>query len=148
MAVDGFRRCLIPKALGSLNQSKNKESSMKNFLLMAIIFLIGACSDSVEEKIDTSYSEKYSKFPSLPVSGSQAVELMGAMSWWFWEGDGGCFGTITDGRQSIELHAEADLCEPIEYEEGQEAVIKVIYDPEKQYAPDGKKMYSIVSFGT
>ena len=119
---------------------------MKKTLLMTIIILTGACSDDVVEEIDASFADEYSEFPTLPVSGSQSVELMGAMTWWFWEGDGGCFGTITDGRQSIELHAEADLCEPIEYEEGQKTVIKVIYDSQKQYASEGKKMYSIVNF--
>ena len=67
------------------------------------------------------------------------------MSWWFWEGDGGCFGTLTDGRTSIELHSEADLCEHVEYKENAEASVKVTYDANKQYLPN-KKMYSIIRF--
>ncbi len=87
-----------------------------------------ACSDDVTEEIDISFADKYSEFPPLPVSSSQAVELMGAMSCWFGEGDGGCYGIVADGKQSVELHSEADLCEPIEYNEGQEAVVKVVHD--------------------
>lgn len=120
---------------------------MKILGLIALVLLMMGCSDSDDDfssvEVDSS---NYSAFPALPTSTSETVELTGAMTWWFWEGDGGCFGTISDGRQSIELHAEADLCEPIEYEEGQEASIKITFDPSKQYSPDNQKMFSIIKF--
>ena len=105
--------------------------------------LIG-CIDNGPE-IDSSISRKYQEIKNLPASNIEKVELTGVMTWWFWEGDGGCFGTLTDGRKNIELHAEADLCEPIEYEEGAEAIVSVVYEPNKQYV-SGKKMYSIIEF--
>jgi len=119
---------------------------VKKILLVAVIVLLGACSGSAPE-VDPSFAQKYSEFPSLPVSSSQSVELRGAMTFWFWEGEGGCYGTITDGRKIVELHAEADLCRPIEYEEGQEAVVKISYDRELKYGPGDMMVYPVVSFG-
>lgn len=117
---------------------------MKYIGLVLFIFSIVGCSDSSDE-VDTSASSKFPEFPDLPKSTAETIEITGAMSWWFWEGDGGCFGTLTDGRKNIELHSEADLCEPIEYEEGAKASIQITYDSSKQYV-SGKKMYTITRF--
>ena len=114
--------------------------------LVAIALCITGCSDTSGVDVDASVATKFQAFPTLPTSTSQSIEVTGAMTWWFWEGDGGCFGTLTDGRQNLELHAEADLCEPIDYEEGQEATITVTFDPDKQYSPNDEKMYSIIEF--
>ncbi|WP_341708401.1 hypothetical protein [Halopseudomonas sp.] len=120
---------------------------MKIVGLMVLLSLLVGCSESAEEQGSVNVGAAGgSAFPVLPMSTSDSVELTGAMTWWFWEGDAGCFGTLSDGEQSIELHAEADLCESIEYDDGQEATVRVTFDPGKQYAPDNKKMYSITDF--
>ncbi len=118
---------------------------MKTVLLIATFLLLEACSDDVTEEIDISFADKYSEFPPLPVSSSQAVELMGAMSCWFGEGDGGCYGIVADGKQSVKLHSEADLCEPIEYNEGTSRVVKVclLYtSPSPRDAHESRMPYS------
>lgn len=120
---------------------------MRVLWLAFLASLMIGCSDSSEQvNAQDAGTSRFPAFPSLPTSPSESAQLTGAMSWWFFEGDGGCFGTLSDGRQRVELHAEADLCEAVEYEEGQEASIRVTFDPDKQYAPDNAKMYSITAF--
>lgn len=117
---------------------------MKKMVAIVYALILCGCTDSPED-LDASASQKYPEFPSLPTSRSESIHVTDSMSWWFWEGDGGCFGTLTDGRSTIELHAEAELCESIDYKEGAEAAIEIVYDPSKQYVPD-KKTYAITRF--
>ena len=118
---------------------------LRIILFLMVTFFITACSEP-DEEVNTSVVNKYQAFSNLPTSPGQQIKLTGAMSWWFWEGDGGCFGTLTDGRVNVELHAEADLCETIKYDDGQEAAIIITFDPNKQFLAKNKKMYSIVEF--
>jgi hypothetical protein len=116
-------------------------STFLKVLFFSVICFLSACSDS--EFINNNPQLKYQAFPQLPTNTSEVIEITGAIQWWFWEGDGGCFGTISDGHKHIELHALADLCEPIEYDEGQTAVIKITYDPNEKFRG---KVYSILHF--
>ena len=121
------------------------KSYVKPAIYSALLTLVAACSSDNEE-VNTDVVDKFNSFPNLPTSTEEKIVLEGSMEWWFWEGDGGCFSTITDGRKNVELHSEADLCVKVDYNEGQEAKIKITYDPNKQYSSDGKPMYSIVTF--
>lgn len=120
---------------------------MKNIASLVFVLSLAACTDGSSTEVNTAVKGNYEAFPTLPSSTSEVTTIKGSMEWWFWEGDGGCFGTITDGRQNVELHSEADLCEPIEYSEGEEAVLSITFDSNKQYLPNGQKLYSIVKFG-
>ena len=121
-------------------------------LCLSLMPFILACSDSGGDEIDQnseindSLKSQYQAFPTLPTAIDNQVVLIGAMTWWFWEGDGGCFAVISDGRQNVELHSEAERCELIEYDENQRAKVAVIYDADKQYATGGSAMYSVVEF--
>ncbi|MCJ8314694.1 MAG: hypothetical protein HRU38_21440 [Saccharospirillaceae bacterium] len=121
---------------------------MKTLTLLFFVLTLIACSsdDSEMYEVNPKFISEYDLFPVLPISTDDEVELTGAMGWWFFEGDGGCFGTISNGRQNLELHAEADLCEAVGYDQNQRAVIIVTYNSNKQYAPDNQTMYSIIKF--
>ena len=68
------------------------------------------------------------------------------MSWWLWEADSGCFATILDGRQNLNVFALADWCVTIEYAENERSVIDVVYNSTHQYSVNGLPVYSIVKF--
>jgi hypothetical protein len=62
---------------------------------------------------------------------------------WLFEGDGGCFGTLKNGSEEVEVWANADSCEKRQYKENEPAAIVVTYRSDEQW---GEKSYSIVEF--
>jgi len=119
-------------------------------MLIPILALFSCSNDDAaelaqEDATHAEFQNLYAKFPILPTS-DETTKLTGAMTWWFWEGDAGCFGTISDGRQNLNVYATADLCVTIEYAENERAVIEVVYDSEHQYSGNGLSVYTIVKF--
>ena len=118
---------------------------MRNFkaiLLIVILLQLVACEEPAEETSIESYGQP---FPTLP-TGNKSVTVTGTVTWWFWEGAGGCFGTLSAGGKDIELYSDADLCEPIEYEEGEVATMDIVFRKENQYNPNGKTMFTVIKF--
>ncbi len=109
-----------------------------------LILALGACSESGSESTATSTAGKGRSFPALPTSTSESATLEGRMRFWMYEGDGGCFGTITDGTKDLELWVDVDTCGDKDYAENAPATVTVTFNPENQYGSG--KMYTIVSF--
>lgn len=112
-------------------------------LLLALMLFIAGCSDSSSDS-DPSTANAAHAFPPLPTSAADPVTLSGSMSFWMYEGDGGCFGTITDGLAEVWLWVDVDTCGETDYEENQPAKVEVIFSQENQYGPE--KMYTITRF--
>ena len=119
-----------------------KFKRLKSVLFIPIFLQLVACEDPAKDSNIQSYSQP---FPPLPTT-SKSVTVTGTVKWWFWEGDGGCFGTLSAGGTDIELYSEADLCAPIEYEEGDVATMDIVFLKENQYHPEGKDMYTVAKF--
>ncbi len=115
---------------------------MKNAII-AILFAAGlaACSDSADESSGTSAG---SSFPPLPTSSSERVTLTGKMSFWMYEGAGGCFGTIASGSQEVQLWIDADGCGDQDYAENEDASVEVTFKADNQYGPG--ETYTITRF--
>jgi len=107
---------------------------MKHILLISTILLFG-CDPDIKEKKEALY-----------VQEGAVVEVTGKVFGWFFEGDGGCFATLSINDKNIELWAHADLCDSIDYQEGQLAKFDITYKNENQYDSEGKTMYTIVKF--
>ncbi|MEH6567295.1 MAG: hypothetical protein V7756_18365 [Halopseudomonas sp.] len=111
-------------------------------LLTALTALTG-CSDGNEAE-STIPAGNNVGFPALPAMPEERVTLNGRMTFWMYEGDGGCFGSISDGMQEVELWVDVETCDQVEYPENAPASVEVTYRPDNQYAPG--KLYTIVSF--
>lgn len=107
-------------------------------------FVFAACS-SGSDSASGEAGGGASEFPALPTSDAERVLVDGNMSNWFYEGDAGCYGTLSRGASSIELWINADACGEREYSEGASASVVVTYRETEQWMP-GKKMYTIVEF--
>ena len=108
------------------------------------IFLSGvlvACSDSSDQASETVSG---GSFPALPTSSSERVTLEGQMSFWMYEGDAGCYGTIVRGSREVQLWADADDCGHREYAENAFASVEVTYREDNQYGPG--ETYTIPRF--
>ncbi len=103
---------------------------------------LGGCSENSAPTTSTETSA--SRFPALPTSADERVTLNGRMTFWMYEGDGGCFGSISDGVQEVELWVDVDTCGEVEYPENAPASVAVTYRSDNQYAPG--TLYTIVSF--
>jgi hypothetical protein len=119
-----------------------RTNKLKSALFIAVLLQMIACEETVEDSSIKSYALP---FPTLPTA-NKSVTVTGTVKWWFWEGDGGCFGTLSAGGNDIELYSEADLCAPIEYEEGDVATMDIVFLKENQYHPEGKAMYTVAKF--
>ena len=80
----------------------------------------------------------------LPTSPSEKVLLKGKMTYWDWEGDAGCYGTFEKDGQEVQLWANADACENVEYKENQQVSIKVTFNPDEQWGPGNT--YTVTNF--
>ncbi len=114
----------------------------KRLALIVISAALSACTDESTPVAGTDSSA--GGFPALPASPDQRVTLNGKMTFWMYEGDGGCFGSISDGVQEVELWVDVDTCGQVEYPENAAASVEVTYRPDNQYAPG--ELYTIVSF--
>ena len=119
-----------------------KENRMNRlFISIIAVAFLSACSSSDDS---SPLSSAKSSFPSLPSSSAERVTLDGVMSFWMYEGDAGCYGTITDGAVEVNLWVDADSCGEKEFGENEAASIEVTFNPENQYGPG--KTYTITSF--
>ena len=115
---------------------------MKNYLaIITLSCLLLACSDS-SEQVNNSVSED--NFPPLPTNSSERVKLNGKMSFWMYEGEAGCYGTIVKGSQEVQLWIDSDGCGEREYAENENASVEVTFRSDNQYGPD--KIYTITRF--
>ena len=112
----------------------------------AVLLVLGlaGCSDSGNEVAAPGALLSATPFPTLPASPSETVVLDGAMTFWMYEGDGGCFGTISDGVQELWLWVDVDTCGDVEYEDNEHTVVEVTFNPDNQFRPG--KTYTIVGF--
>lgn len=113
------------------------------FLILFALFATACSKPDAESRPESTGSSSNAGFPSLPTTDAERVLIEGKMIGWFFEGDGGCFGTLKNGAQEVEVWAEADACEQKEYKENEPAAIVVTYRRSEQWA---EKSYSIVEF--
>ena len=115
---------------------------MKYYLtILTLSCVLLACSDS-SEQVTESTSEN--SFPPLPTDSSERVNLSGKMSFWMYEGEAGCYGTIVKGSQEVQLWIDSNSCGEREYAENEDASVEVTFRSDNQYGPD--KTYTITRF--
>ena len=119
---------------------------MNKRILIVTLFtiLVAGCSESENSDVAENSTASGPSFPSLPTSSSERVQLKGKMAFWMYEGDAGCYGTITDGSSEVELWIDADSCGEREYPENEDASVEVTFNSENQYGPG--KTYTITNF--
>lgn len=115
----------------------------KSGTLLLVLGLAG-CSDSSNEMAAPGASLSAMRFPTLPASPAETVVLDGVMTFWEYEGDGGCYGTISDGLQELWLWVDVDTCGEVNYQDNDRAIVEVTFNPDNQFGPG--KTYTIVSF--
>ena len=110
-------------------------------ILISMLFLV-ACSDSGDN------ASKLSPFPEMPKDKSTLVQLTGKVDFWLFEGDAGCYGTLTDGLNKVEVYSEAIICEKVTVSEGSVITVDIIYDSQiSDIVSDGEKpSYTIIAF--
>ena len=113
----------------------------KHVIAIFVFSALVACSDSSNQASETVSGDS---FPTLPTSSSERVTLEGQMSFWMFEGDAGCYGTIVKGSQEVQLWVGADTCGDREYAENEAASVEVTYKTDNQYGPG--KTYTITRF--
>ena len=117
---------------------------MKLPLYAALVFsiVLTACGKDTNDNPELG-AASVSKL-DLPTSPSDKVLLNGKMTYWDWEGDAGCYGTLEQDGQEVQLWANADSCKNVSYNENQEVAIKVTFNPDEQWAPGNT--YTVISF--
>ena len=112
---------------------------MNKMILPFLVSLgfLGGCSDSSNEIIQSG-------FDKLLQSSTDYVEINGTITFWMYEGDGGCFGSISKGGDEIQLWVGVDACGEHEYKEGEIATFEITFNSENQYGPG--KTYTITEF--
>ena len=113
----------------------------KHILAIFLSSAIFACSDSSDPANETGSGES---FPALPTSRSERVTLNGQMSFWMFEGEAGCYGTIVSDYQEVQLWVSADDCSDRDYGDNESASVEVTYRKDNQYGPG--KTYTITRF--
>jgi len=118
----------------------------RNLGLLAAIVMLTACSDNSGQNTVPAGSNPAASpgFPSLPSSADERVILNGKMTFWMYEGDAGCFGSISDGTQEVELWVDVDTCGQVEYPEDGTASLEVTFQPDMQLGQG--PVYTIVNF--
>ncbi len=111
------------------------------FLSILLVITLAACSEPNNPKDAVS---SHASFPALPINPSETVIVSGKMVFWMYEGDGGCFGSISDGAQELQLWVDVTTCGEAEYKENESASVEITFNPKNQYGPG--KTYTIVSF--
>jgi hypothetical protein len=91
--------------------------------VLSTSLLIIACSDSTETS-----AAKLAPFPALPKAVTNSVTLSGRVVDWLFEGDAGCFGTLTDGIRNINVYSKADICEPAHVQTDLLITVTIIFD--------------------
>ena len=109
--------------------------------LFTVLIFIAGCSDGNGMAAGRPASTNH---VSLPANPSERVNLTGEMSFWMYEGDAGCYGTLVSQGKEIQLWAGVDTCGDREYEENQRAALEITFNPDNQYGPG--KTYTITSF--
>jgi len=118
---------------------------MKRILLtIAIAASVAACSDTEDTNSHNSSSSAGNPFPTLPSSSLESAVLEGKMTFWMYEGDAGCYGSIFDGNAEVQLWVDATTCGDTDYAENAEARVEVTFNPDNQYGPG--KTFTIKSF--
>ena len=114
-----------------------------NKLAIPLIALacLSACSDSNDADLKISGN---STFPPLPSNSSERVTLTGKMSFWMYEGEAGCYGTITSGSEEVNLWIDADSCGEKVFDENEQVSVEVTFSPDNQYGPGAT--YTITRF--
>lgn len=116
----------------------------------AIAFYITACSqgESPDASASGEGSAALQPFPPMPGGTAKSVQVTGKVTDWMFEGDGGCFGALTDDSTTIDVYSEANLCENVNAANGVILKVDIIYEADKQHdIGDGKKpAYTIVKF--
>ena len=112
----------------------------RTLLAMSAALLVAACSDNGTEAAGGSAEG----FDALPTSPAETRVVAGKMTFWMYEGDGGCFGYLANGASELQLWVDVDACGETEYAENQPAEVEVTFNPENQYGPG--KTYTITRF--
>lgn len=120
---------------------KTTAAGLTPFILFLVLG-IAACSKSKNTAVTLT------PFPLLPEDSSNPVTLTGKVTNWLFEGDAGCFGSITDGNASIEVYSTADLCENVEVDQNAMISVNIVFDVQIQKdIGDGEHpAYTIVEF--
>jgi len=115
---------------------------MTRKVLFAIMIsvLISACSKKSNDTPDQGAALP----ANLPPKTGEVVTVSGNMSFWFYEGSGGCFGTLEADGAEIQLWTDVDLCGDRDYEENEKATLRIKYREDNQYGPD--TIYTVVGF--
>ena len=86
------------------------------FILLPLILLV-SCSDDPPPP-----------FPTLPADLTP-ISVKGYMHNWVMAEDLGCFGTLSDGQQSIEIWAAKDDCKWHFFADGDVVAVDLIFNP-------------------
>jgi hypothetical protein len=113
-------------------------------IVLTAIYVLGCSKPESGSSPDSAKVEASTDFPGLPTSAADKATVSGNMSTWMADGDGGCFGTLAKGKSEIEVWAEADACENIDYEDNALATLVVTFKADEQWGAG--KSYSIVEF--
>ena len=81
-------------------------------------------------------------------SRTSPVRLQGKVLNWFFEGDAGCYITLTDDDQQIEARAEADDCEFMKVPVNDVIDLELFYDPKQDYGDKDNPMFTVKRFFT
>lgn len=112
--------------------------------LICSTLLLTACSEEPGGVGGSEPSTAGSELPALPTTRSERVLLEGKMSFWMYEGDAGCYGTLVRGVEEVELWADVETCAEHEYADNEPAAVVVTYRSDEQWGAGDS--YSIVEF--
>lgn len=113
----------------------------RSIALFAVLLFITGCSDGAGPASDDSVG---SNQIDLPERSSDRIKLAGEMSFWMYEGEAGCYGTLLSQGEEIQVWVDADACGEREYEENQQVTLELTFDPANQYGPG--RTYTITAF--
>ncbi len=141
---DNQKRCALLFAPQFKRYAYKEKEIRLNRIVLGILLLLflSACSES--ENDDSKHSNSDKGFQSLPSNESERTIVNGRMSFWMYEGDAGCYGTLAKGISEIQLWIDADSCIDKSYSENQKASVEITFNQSNQYGPG--KTYTITAF--
>ena len=114
---------------------------MKIYIFLPLLtFLFSSCSSDNSDNIEDSANPSASI--DFPISEYDEVDVRGKITYWYFDGNGGCHGFIELGGKEYALWDEDDLCNG-KYSEGQVTNIKITYKSDHQYGQD--TTYTVVN---
>ena len=100
---------------------------------------LSACGDAPQEPLDSRANGL-----ALPTGPHETITVSGKMTFWMYEGDAGCYGSLLTGGQEVELWIDADACGDTEYAENAPASVDITWREDNQWGP--VNTYTITRF--